>query len=84
MKGPTKAELQETLDQVGETIADMLDPSLTRKQLVDQLKDLDELVNGIGEDDDDEETSEVQDEDDAGDIDGGDDDDDDDEEEEAA
>jgi hypothetical protein len=51
---PTKAELQETLDQVGESIADMLDPSLTRKQLVEKVKDLDELVNGVDVEDEDE------------------------------
>lgn len=67
--GPTKAELQETLESVGSSILDMLDPALTREELVSKVKELDELVNGSDEDElfdnDDDDSDEDEDEDDS-------------------
>lgn len=55
MPGPTKQELQDTVDEVSERITDMLNPALTRIKLISKLQELNELVNGSDEDDDEEE-----------------------------
>lgn len=56
--GPTKAELQETLDQVASIVEDMLDPTLTRKEVVEKAQELDSLINGDDSDDEDEDSDE--------------------------
>lgn len=60
----TKAELQETLDEVAAKVEELLDPKLTRKELVMIAEELDEIVNGPEEEDDDEEDDETADDDD--------------------
>ena len=50
---PTKRQLQKLIDEVGEKISDLLDPVLTREELVAQVQELDALVNGTGEEDED-------------------------------
>lgn len=62
-KAPTKQELQDLIDEVGTRVTDMLNPALTREQIVEQLQEMDELVNG-SDDDEDEEEDEDEDEDD--------------------
>ena len=57
----TKKEMQNLIDQIGEKVADMLNPVFTREELVEQMQELDELVNGS--EDDDEEALEDEDED---------------------
>jgi hypothetical protein len=52
---PTKAELQQTLDEIGEKVTEMLNPALTREQVIELAQELDELVNGSDEDDETEE-----------------------------
>lgn len=61
----TKKELEDTLDQAGEIITSMLDPALTRVDLVSYAQDLDALVNGTEyeEEDDDEDSGEEDDDD---------------------
>jgi hypothetical protein len=43
-------EFQELLDDIGERVSEMLDPALSREQLVEQIQELDELVNGSEDD----------------------------------
>jgi hypothetical protein len=50
-KGPTRAELADTLDQVGDMITDALDPALTREEVVEKLQEIDEMLNGDDVDD---------------------------------
>jgi hypothetical protein len=52
---PTKKELQQLIDEVGERVSDMLNPVLTREELVSQVQELDALVNGADEEEEDEE-----------------------------
>jgi hypothetical protein len=58
----TKKELSDTLDQVGERLVSMLDPSFTRLDLIAGIKELDALVNG-SEDEDDDDGEEADDDD---------------------
>jgi hypothetical protein len=58
----TKKELQDTLDEVGSRISDMLDPALSREQLVEQLQELDEMLNGSDDDDSEDEGEEEEEE----------------------
>ena len=48
----TKAELQETVNEVADKISEMLDPALDRKEIVEKLQELDEMLNGSDDDDD--------------------------------
>lgn len=48
----TKKELELQLDDVGDSVARMLDPQLTREQVVGQLADLNDTLNGEEEEDD--------------------------------
>lgn len=50
-KGPSKTELEDTLDQVGDMITDALDPALTREEVVEKLQEIDDMLNGDDEDD---------------------------------
>jgi hypothetical protein len=50
-KGPTRAELADTLDQVGDMITDALDPALTREEVVEKLQEIDDMLNGDDVDD---------------------------------
>jgi hypothetical protein len=59
---PTKKELQQLLDEVGERISDMLNPVLTREELVSQVQELDALVNGTDEDEEGDEEESDEDE----------------------
>ena len=58
MATQTKAELVEVLDQAGEKVADLLNPILTREQLVEGLQELDEMINGEEEEEEEEDESE--------------------------
>jgi hypothetical protein len=49
----TKAALQGTLDQIGDIVADALDPASERADLVAALQEIDSLVSGDDDDDDD-------------------------------
>lgn len=65
MAQPTKQELMELLDQVGDKVGDLLDPILSREQIVEGLQELDEMINGeeeSEEEDDSEEYDEGDDE----------------------
>lgn len=62
---PTKVELQQTLNDVGGRVIDMLDPSLTRRQIVEGLKELDEMLNGVDDEDDEEADDDSDDSDDS-------------------
>jgi hypothetical protein len=63
--GTTKADLQGTLDQVSDMIADALDPALSREEVIQKLQEIDSLVSddddfgsdaaGSDDDDDDDE-----------------------------
>jgi hypothetical protein len=73
VSGPTKAELQDMFDElqqrwdeVGDRISDMLNPVLSREQVLELVQEVDELMNGAGDDDEDEESDddEISDEDD--------------------
>jgi hypothetical protein len=46
MAGPTKQELQTLVDDVGIKLTEILNPALSREEIVIQLQELDELVNG--------------------------------------
>lgn len=63
--GPTKAELQETLDDLGERVSALLDPALSREDVVKGVQEMDEILNGSEDDEDDEDEDEDEDEDDA-------------------
>ena len=56
----TKQQLQNTLDEVGEQVGDMLDPALSREQIVERLQELDEMLNGSSEEEDDDEETEEE------------------------
>lgn len=60
---PTKADLLETLDAVGEKVTEMLNPALTREEVIEIAQQLDELVNGADDDDDDEDDDDLEDDD---------------------
>jgi len=49
--GPTKGELADTLDEIGELAEDALDPELTREELVVKLKEIADVATGEDEDD---------------------------------
>jgi hypothetical protein len=51
--GPTKQELQESIDEVAEKVEQLLDPILTREQLVEGLQEIDSLISGEEDEDDD-------------------------------
>ena len=51
--GPTKDDLQDTVDQVGDLVSDALDPALSREEVIEKLQAIDDLLNGDGGDDDD-------------------------------
>lgn len=51
--GVSKADLQDALDQIGDVVADALDPASERADLVQALQQIDALVSGDGDDDDD-------------------------------
>ena len=53
----TKKELQDSLDEVGNQIMEMLDPSLTRKEIVERLQELDSFVNGDDEEDEEDDSA---------------------------
>jgi hypothetical protein len=55
MATQTKAELVQVLDNAGEKIAELLNPILTREQLVEGLQELDEMINGEEEEEEEEE-----------------------------
>jgi len=63
--GPTKDELQDTIDQVGDMIADALDPALSREEVIQKLQEIDDIVNN-GDDDSDDDDSDDDDDDDSG------------------
>ena len=65
-QGPSKADLEAALDQVVDTLDEVLDPRLTREEVVEKLSDLrDQLAPDDDEDDeDDEDDGEDDDEDD--------------------
>lgn len=61
MQSTTKQQLQEMqdlLDDVGERVSDLLNPALSREQLVEMIQDLDDLVNGTDEDEEHDEEEE--------------------------
>lgn len=62
MAQPTKQELMELLDQVGDKVGDLLDPILSREQIVEGLQELDEMINGEEEESEEEDDSEEYDE----------------------
>ena len=49
----TKSDLQDALDQIGDMAADALDPALTREDVIQKLKEIDDIVNGDGDEDED-------------------------------
>lgn len=63
-KGPTKADLNDTLDQVQNMLDDALDPELSREELVAKVKDAYNLVAGDDADDQDEDDDSDDDSDD--------------------
>ena len=63
-QGPTKDELQETIDDIGDIVTDALDPALTREEVVQKLQDIDDLLNGDDDDSDDVENGDDDDDDD--------------------
>jgi len=63
LNGPTKKELENLLNDVGDKLQEMLDPALTREDLVTLVQELDSQING-----DDDEDDEDQDEDDDSDV----------------
>jgi len=50
--GPTKAELQDTLDEVCDLLDEALDPELSREDVIVKVKDAYNLASGTGEDED--------------------------------
>ena len=46
MNGTTKTELESTLDELAEGLDQALDPSLSREELVDRVKELAVLASG--------------------------------------
>ena len=60
----TKTELQGTIDQINDLVADALDPINSREDVVEKLQQIDDLLNGDSDDDDlDDSDSEDDDED---------------------
>jgi hypothetical protein len=53
MANRKKQELEDLLEDVGGKVAEMLNPSLTRTQIVVLAQEIDEMVNGSDEDEDD-------------------------------
>jgi hypothetical protein len=47
----TKKELQDTLDEVGIKVSEMLNPAFSREEIIVSLQELDEIVNGSDDDD---------------------------------
>ena len=62
LNGPSKKELENLLNDVGDKLQEMLDPALTREELVSLVQELDAQVNGEDEDDEDEDDEEDEDE----------------------
>jgi len=60
---PSKADLQDLIDQASDIVNDALDPALTREAVVEKLQDLDSLLNGDEEADEEEAEEEYIDED---------------------
>ena len=61
---PTKADLEDQLDQIAAKAEEGLDPELTREQVVLVLKEISDIASGDGDaDDDDEEDDEEEDDD---------------------
>ena len=58
------AQLQSVLDDVASRVSDMLDPSLTREDIVKQLQELDDLLTDSDDEDEDEDDEDDSDEDD--------------------
>ena len=54
----SKRQLQDTLDQVGSKISELLNPALSREDIILSLQDLDDLVNGSDDEDDSEQEDE--------------------------
>ena len=50
--GPTKAELSDILDEIGELAEEALDPELTREELVAKVKELADVASGEEEEED--------------------------------
>lgn len=50
---PTKADLQDLLDQVADAVSEALDPVLSREDVVSRLQDIDGMLDGFGTDDED-------------------------------
>jgi hypothetical protein len=63
MAGNTKAELEEMLDQVCTLASDALDPASTRKQLVEALQGIYDIVGPEDEDEEDDDEEETDDDD---------------------
>jgi hypothetical protein len=55
MAATTKQALQDTLDEASTKVEEMLNPTLTRKELVILAQELDEILNGSDDQEDDEE-----------------------------
>jgi len=53
VSGPSKKMLQDLIDDIGDKLQEMMDPALTREDLVALVQQLDAQVNGDDEDDDD-------------------------------
>ena len=53
--GVSKADLQDALDQIGDVVADALDPASERADLVQALQQIDALVSGDDDDNGDDE-----------------------------
>lgn len=62
-RNPTKSELNDLVNEASEKVSNLLDPELTREDMVRQAKELDELLNGSDDDDDEEDQDEDEDED---------------------
>lgn len=52
---PTKKQLQDLIDDVGDQLENMLDPSLTREELIGLVQELESQVNGDEEEDEEQE-----------------------------
>lgn len=60
----TKKELEDTLDEVSNKVTEMLNPALTRKEVVVLVQELDQIVNGSSDAEDDEQGDEEDDDED--------------------
>ena len=47
---PTKADLEETIDQVTDLVTDALDPALTREEVIEKLQEIDGILSGDDDD----------------------------------